>query len=44
MEDHGFNDAEKKCINFVSKFMTAVIIFICAVPEGLPFAVTISLD
>ena len=42
-EDYGFNDTDKMWVNLVSKFMTAVTIFICAVPEGLPLAVTISL-
>ena len=42
MEDHGFIDTEKKWINFVSKFMTVAVIFICTVPEGLQIAVTIS--
>lgn len=35
---------EAKWLNdLVSKFMIGITIFICAVPEGLPFAVTLSL-
>jgi Ca2+-transporting ATPase len=42
-EHDGFVDMDGAWINLVNKFMTAVTIFICAVPEGLPLAVTISL-
>jgi len=36
-------DKGKLLNDLVDKFMTAVTIFICAVPEGLPLAVTLSL-
>lgn len=44
MVNAGSGDARKKLLpELVDKIMTSITIFVCAVPEGLPLAVTLSL-